>query len=289
MPQRGNPTEKYVRLRNDPAVLRLLISSPILSRNTMPDQIAPLTLAPDPASEDVSLFLDFDGTLVDIAERHDAVVADPGLGRLIGGLAERLNGRVALVSGRSTADILAHLGLQNTQPPFAIAGSHGLELLWGDGRTEAPTRPEGLDEALTALNALAGTHGGVVVEEKPFGAALHYRQAPDAGPACDALAEKIAADAGFTLQHGKMVVELRTHGADKGDAVRRFMAEPPMAGTLPIFIGDDLTDEAGFVAAEALGGWGILVGGPRETAARYRLPGVKDVHEWLGSLAGVSA
>ncbi|MDH7637129.1 trehalose-phosphatase [Sphingomonas oryzagri] len=255
----------------------------------MPDQIAPLAPAPDVVSEDISLFLDFDGTLVDIAERHDAVIVQPGLGRLIGGLAERLNGRVALVSGRSTADILSHLGLQNTQPPFAIAGSHGLELLWGDGRTEAPARPEGLDEALTALNELADARPGVVVEKKPYGAALHYRQAPDAGPACDAIAEEIAARTGITLQHGKMVVELRAHGADKGDAVRRFMAEPPMTGTRPIFIGDDLTDEAGFVAAEALGGWGILVGGPRETAARYRLPGVRDVHEWLGNLAGVAA
>ncbi|WP_454884599.1 trehalose-phosphatase [Sphingomonas oryzagri] len=255
----------------------------------MPDPIAPLTHAPDPGSEGVSLFLDFDGTLVDIAERHDAVVVEPRLGRLIAALADRLKGRVALVSGRSAADILSHLGIEGVQPPFAVAGSHGLELCWSDGRTESPARPDGLDEALEALNELARAHPGVLVEEKPYGAALHYRQAPDAGPACDALAERIAASTGFTLQHGKMVVELRAHGADKGDAVRRFMAEPPMAGTRPVFIGDDLTDEAGFRAAEQLGGWGILVGGPRETAARYRLRGVKDVHEWLGGLAGVAA
>lgn len=255
----------------------------------MPDQIAPLTPAPDPGPEGFSLFLDFDGTLVDIAARHDAVVVEPGLGRLIAALADRLDGRVALVSGRSATDILSHLGIEGAKPPFAVAGSHGLELRWSDGRAEAPVRPEGLDEALVALNELARVHPGVVVEEKPYGAALHYRQAPDAGPACDALAEKIAAHTGFTLQHGKMVVELRAHGADKGDAVRRFMAEPPMAGTRPVFVGDDLTDEAGFRAAEALGGWGILVGGPRETAARYRLPGVKDVHEWLGGLTGVAA
>ena len=128
-----------------------------------------------------------------------------------------------------------------------------------------------------------------VVEEKPFGAALHYRQAPDAGAACDALAETIAARTGLTLQHGKMVAELRVPGGDKGDAVRRFMAEPPMAGARPVFVGDDLTDEAGFRAAEALGGWGILVGGPRATAAHYGLSGVKDVHEWLDGLAGVAA
>lgn len=255
----------------------------------MPDAIAPLAPAPDLVSEGLSLFLDFDGTLVDIAERHDAVVVEPGLGRLIAALAGRLDGRLALVSGRSAADILSRIEIADAQPPFAVAGSHGLELRWSDGRAEAPVQPEGLDEVLAALNALARAHPGVVVEEKPYGVALHYRQAPDAGPPCDELAETIAARTGFTLQRGKMVVELRAHGADKGDAVRRFMAEPPMAGTRPVFVGDDLTDEAGFRAAEALGGWGILVGGPRETAARYRLPGVKDVHEWLDGLAGVTA
>ena len=146
-----------------------------------------------------------------------------------------------------------------------------------------------MDEAIAALEMLAEEHPGVIVEEKPYGAALHYRLAPEAGPACDALAETIATQAGFAIQHGKMVVELRMRGADKGDAVRRFMAEPPMAGTRPIFVGDDLTDEAGFHAAEELGGWGVLVGGPRKTAARYRLADVDRVHEWLGGVAGVTA
>ncbi|MVW55478.1 trehalose-phosphatase [Sphingomonas sp. MAH-6] len=236
---------------------------------------------------EISLFLDFDGTLVDIAERHDAVVVEPTLGRLVTALADRLDGRVAVVSGRSAEDILSYLGIEGTAP-FAVAGSHGLELRWSDGRSEAPARPEGLDEAVAAFEALVDGHPGVIVEEKPFGAALHYRQAPNAGPACDTLAEEIATRTGFTLQHGKMVVELRVLGADKGDAVRRFMNESPMTGTRPVFIGDDLTDEAGFRAAEELGGWGVLVGGPRETAARYRLGGVSDVHRWLGGLAGVT-
>ena len=255
----------------------------------MPDPLDTLPAAPDlTAAGDVSLFLDFDGTLVDIAERPDAVVVAPSLGRLVTALAERLDGRVAMVSGRSAGAILSYLGIEGPTP-FAIAGSHGLELRWTDGRAEAPVRPEGLDEALAAFEALAEAHPGVMVEEKPFGAALHYRQAPEAGPACDALAEEVAAETGFAIQHGKMVVELRALGADKGDAVRRFMAEPPMAGTQPIFVGDDLTDEAGFRAAEELGGWGILVGGPRATAARYRLAGVDAVHEWLGGVAGVTA
>jgi trehalose 6-phosphate phosphatase len=256
----------------------------------MPDDLPSLPPAPDLIGEaGLSLFLDFDGTLVDIAERHDAVVVDPTLGRLVAALADRLDGRVAVVSGRSAADILSYLGIADTLMPFAIAGSHGLEMRWSDGRSEAPFRPEGMDEAIAALEMLAEEHPGVIVEEKPYGAALHYRLAPEAGPACDALAEQIAAQAGFAIQHGKMVVELRMRGADKGDAVRRFMAEPPMAGTRPIFVGDDLTDEAGFRAAEELGGWGVLVGGPRKTAARYRLADVDRVHEWLGGVAGVTA
>ena len=259
----------------------------------MPEPLPLLPAAPlVMADAEISLFLDFDGTLVDIAERHDAVVVEPSLGRLVAALADRLDGRVAVVSGRSADDILSYLGIEG-RIPFAVAGSHGLELLWPDGRRETPPRPEGLDPAIAAFEALAEAHPGVVVEEKPFGAALHYRQAPDAGPACDALAEVVAQRTGFAIQHGKMVVELRAAGADKGDAVRRFMAEPPMAGTQPVFVGDDLTDEAGFRAAEELGGWGVLVeglaGGPRATAARYRLAGVDAVHEWLGGVAGVTA
>lgn len=284
----GDGTKKCVRLRNDPVVLRLL-TVPARRPEPMPDNFPALPAAPDlTAVAEISLFLDFDGTLVDIAERHDAVVVEPSLGRLIAALADRLGGRVAVVSGRSADDILSYLGIEGTAP-FAIAGSHGLELRWSDGRSEAPARPGGLDEAIAAFEALAETHPGVVVEEKPFGTALHYRQAPDAGPACDALAEEVSARTGFAIQHGKMVVELRALGADKGDAVHRFMAEPPMAGTQPVFIGDDLTDEAGFRAAEEMGGWGVLVGGPRATTARYRLAGVHEVHKWLGSVAGVTA
>lgn len=254
----------------------------------MPDPLHDLPNAPELGSAtEKSLFLDFDGTLVDVAEHHDAVVVDPSLGPLMAALADRLGGRVAVVSGRSADAIMSYLGIDGAQR-FAVAGSHGLELRWSDGRAEAPLRPDGLDSVISAFRALADAHPGVVVEEKPFGAALHYRQAPDAGAACGALAAAVADRNGFSVQHGKMVVELRARGAHKGDAVRRFMAEPPMAGSRPIFIGDDLTDEAGFRAADELGGWGILVGSPRETAARFRLASVDAVHEWLGEVAGKS-
>jgi trehalose 6-phosphate phosphatase len=240
-----------------------------------------------PTGQVISLFLDFDGTLVDIAERHDAVVIAPSLRTQLAALSRRLGGRLAVVSGRPADELLAYLHPEDTAPAFAIAGSHGLELRWTDGRREMPVRPQGMAEAVAAFEALAHAHPGVIVEEKPFGVALHYRQAPAVEPACQELVRIVAQRTGFSIQHGKMVCELRAHGADKGDAVRRFLSESPMAGTVPVFVGDDLTDEAGFLAAEALGGWGVLVGnGARDTAARYRLASVSAVHAWLKQLAG---
>jgi trehalose 6-phosphate phosphatase len=248
-----------------------------------------LSPPPDPVAVDISLFLDFDGTLVELAERHDAIRVDGRLRALVRALADRLDGRLAVVSGRTADEIVAYLHAADSNPPFAIAGSHGLELRWTDGRGEAPTRPAALDTILAALHALAAQHPGVVVEEKAFGAALHYRGAPDAGAACDALAETLAAGNGLHLQRGKMVAELRLPGADKGDALRRFMADPAMVATTPVFVGDDVTDEAGFAAAAERGGWGVHVGDIAVTAARYRLEDVTAVHHWLAKIAGVSA
>ncbi|HYD36393.1 MAG TPA: trehalose-phosphatase, partial [Allosphingosinicella sp.] len=115
--------------------------------------------------------------------------------------------------------------------------------------------------------------------------ALHYRLAPERGRAVEEFAEKLALRFGLALQRGKMVAELRPHGADKGGAVRRLMAEPPFAGARPVFVGDDLTDEYAFEAASALGGEGVLVGPPRPTAARWRLDDVARVTAWLEAAA----
>lgn len=253
-----------------------------------------LTALPPPPDDLVagraSLFLDFDGTLVEIAARHDGVVVHDTVRGLVRALARRLDGRLAVVSGRPAGDILGYLCPDGEQPGFAIAGSHGLELRRADGRTALPPRPEGLDTTIADLRAFAAPRPGVVIEEKPFGVAIHYRQAPDAAAAADAIAEAAARASGLALQRGKMVCELRAGGADKGDAVRALMAEAPMAGTRPIFLGDDLTDEAGFRAVAAAGGAGILIGDrPGPTAARYALPDVSAVHHWLGAIAGVSA
>lgn len=230
-----------------------------------------------------ALFLDFDGTLVSIADRHDAVVADDGLVALVPALARALEGRVAVVSGRSADEILTYLAAPRPAPGFTIAGSHGLEFLRPDGRLEAPDRPPELDRVLAEARAVAAGLPGVVVEAKPFGFALHYRLAPEHQAECDALGERLAAAAGLHVQRGKMVCEVRLAGADKGDAVRRLLALPPMAEGRPVFVGDDLTDEAGFRAAREAGGAGVLVGTRDGTAACFALPDVGAVRRWLAA------
>ena len=223
-----------------------------------------------------SLFLDFDGTLVEIAERPDAVVVDAPLMTLLSELGDKLDGRLAIVSGRPCAEIDALFG----DHPFSVGGSHGLEMRWSDGRLAAPAPPAGLDRVVARMRLLAEAYPAILIEKKPFSVALHYRGAPDAEADALALAERLAADTGLSLQIGKMVVELRLAGADKGAALDAFMAERPMRGTRPVFIGDDVTDEAAFAAAARAGGHGILVGA-RPTAAHYVLADVPATRAWL--------
>jgi trehalose 6-phosphate phosphatase len=224
-----------------------------------------------------SLFLDFDGTLVAIAERPDAVTVSDRLRRTLSRLHDRLGGRVAIVSGRSAGQIIDLFGTS----PFAIAGSHGQELRRPDGSIETAERPEELEPARQEMAKLATEWPGVLLEEKPLGAALHYRGCPEAEQACRELATDLAAMHGLHLQTGKMVVELRALDGDKGTALRRLMSEPPMAGNTPLFIGDDDTDEPAFRAAAELGGAGIRVGRPATTSAGYLLPDVAAVLDWL--------
>lgn len=224
-----------------------------------------------------SLFLDFDGTLAEIAETPDGVVVTPAVAPLLMRLGEALPGGVAIVSGRPVGEV------RDLVAPavLAIAGSHGLEIANVDGQVTAPARPPALDTALAAARAFAVDRPGVLVEDKPFGIGLHYRGAPEAGEAVSRLAETLAAAHDLHVQAGKMVVELRLAGRDKGAAVARLMREPLRQRTVPVFVGDDVTDEAGFVAATAAGGMGVLVGPMRETAATHRVDGVADVLAWL--------
>lgn len=238
-------------------------------------------LAPPPLGlvDGASLFLDFDGTLVDIAPRPDAVSVDASLRELMTRLVSRLDGRVAIISGRGAAEIDALFGGVD----FPIGGSHGAELRGVEG-AQMPERPAALDDVAARFSGLAATIPGVLVETKPLGVGLHYRGVPEAEAACRALAQQLAADTGLTLQEGKMVFELRAAG-DKGGAIAALMAAPPFAGSRPIFVGDDLTDEPGFAVAARLGGAGVLVGPVRATEAAYRLPDVAATRRWLDSIA----
>lgn len=229
-----------------------------------------------------ALFLDFDGTLVELAEAPDAISVPPQVAPLLARLNERLEGRLALVSGRSIEDLERHLECSG----LAVSGSHGLELRLRDGSLVPLGGRHDLSEARERVRRLAGEAEGLIVEEKPFSVALHYRQAPHQEERVSEAMAELARSSGLSVQEGKMVIELRPPGADKGDAVRAFMAEPDFAGARPLFFGDDLTDEDAFAAAAELGGAGVLIGPPRETAARWRLPDVDRVIEWLGEAAG---
>ncbi len=237
-----------------------------------------LPLPPSDLLQGASLFIDFDGTLVDLVERPDAVVVDNGLRDLLGALGAIYDGRLAIVSGRSIAQLDAMLGPIARR--LAVSGSHGSEQRWG-GRDVRPQRPPALDDVTEALRRFADNHPGTIVEAKSYGVALHYRLTPAAEVAAHALARRLGEAHGLALQPGKMMVELRVAGGDKGAAVREMMTRAPMAGCRPLCLGDDLTDEPAFVAARELGGAGILVGAPRDSAATYGLPDVQAVRVWL--------
>lgn len=223
-----------------------------------------------------SLFLDFDGTLVEIAPRHDAVQVSSELRELLVELRERLDGRVAILTGRSAENV------ERLIEPLllAIGGHHGLETRNAQG-SAAIERPPILDEMLRELRQLERDHPGVLIEEKPLGIAIHYREAPEAEEACRTAVEEAARRSGLEVQPGKMVLELKPEGGNKGLALRRLLDQPPFAGTIPVFLGDDLTDEPGFAAAQELGGAGILIGDRSPTAADYRLESVEEALAWL--------
>jgi trehalose 6-phosphate phosphatase len=228
-----------------------------------------------------ALFLDFDGTLIELADTPDSIRVPPALPDLLRDLERRLSGRLALVSGRALADLDRHVGLSG----IAAAGSHGLELRLPGKAALAPDPPPKLAAARAAVAAYADSRPGLLAEEKPAGIALHYRLAPDEGEAARAFAADVAGRTGLDLLHGKMVAELRPPGTDKGGVLRALMAEPPFAGARPVFVGDDLTDEDAFRAAAALGGAGVLVGPPRDSAALWRLDGVEAAMRWLRAAA----
>ena len=229
-------------------------------------------------ARDCALFLDIDGTLAELAQTPDAVHIDDALAATLPRLSEELGGALALVTGRpiTSADKLFP-GLT-----LAIAGQHGCERRDAAGgiHFHAP-RKDTYTKLCKLFRALAKRHPDLLVEDKGAAIAVHYRAVPQlAGHVHRTLRRSIRDAKGYTLQAGKMLLEVRPEGRDKGAAIDDFMAESPFAGRLPVFIGDDLTDERGFATVERLGGWTIKVGAGR-TMARFRLPSVSAVSRWL--------
>lgn len=246
-----------------------------LSMETRTSLPAPPSLASLLAERPLALFLDFDGTLVEIAAGPDAIAVPERLGAALHRLATRLGGALALVTGRGIDNLQSFLG----PLPLHLAGSHGGHVLAPCGTVlrEAEPLPAPVAEA---LDDFARTNG-LLYERKAHGGALHYRARPELEEEAHSFASDLASGHGLATKSGKCVIELVWPGADKGGAVDLLAGRPPFAGTRPVFIGDDVTDEDGFAACARLGGFGIAVGERASSAARYSLAKVKDVHAWL--------
>jgi trehalose 6-phosphate phosphatase len=234
-----------------------------------------------PFAADWAFFLDIDGTLLEYAASPQEVRVEAGLLSLLERLFSSSGGAVALVSGRSVEDIDKLFAPLR----FPAAGQHGTERRAADGSTRRHAPPlDGLGRAAGDIVRLTAAHAGLVFENKGMTLALHYRLAPGLRVLAEREMRAIAADLGdaFELQTGKFVVEIKPGGKDKGSAIAEFAAEPPFAGRRPVFIGDDLTDEAGFAVVNRIGGHSVKVG-PGITQARWHLLDAAAVRRWLAS------
>jgi trehalose 6-phosphate phosphatase len=229
-----------------------------------------------------ALFLDVDGTLLEIAARSDLVGVPPKLPALLGDLGAERSGALALISGRPLAE------LDRLFRPWcgAAAGVHGLERRRVDGTVAHHTDAAAavaIDQIRPRLTAFACARNGLLLEDKHSALALHYRAAPEHAAEVRALAEMLRRQAGSALRliFGKMVVEFQPRSANKGAAIAAFLSESPFLGRRPIFLGDDATDEDGFAEIARCGGVGIRVGEAAKTRAGYALPSVAAVLAWL--------
>lgn len=222
-----------------------------------------------------ALFLDFDGTLVEIAPRPDAVTLPPELRALLLRLHDALGGALALVTGRPLADLDLHLDSVS----LPAAGIHGLERR-GLGGLVRPPGPD-LSRASAIIEAACAAHPGLVPEFKGGALALHYRLAPGLQDvARDAIERAAAASDDMRVLHGKAVVELVPTSGGKGRAIEAFLLEEPFRDRRPWFVGDDITDEEGFGAVRARGGVAIKVGAGASQAP-HRLVDPRAVRDWL--------
>ncbi len=230
----------------------------------------------------IALFLDVDGTIAEIAARPELAFVPRETRAALAALRGALDGAVALVSGRP----IAELERMTPGARLAAAGLHGLEVRGPAGRAPRPPAGAAPRAAVAALRRACAARAGLRLEDKGATAAVHYRGRPELAAAARAAARQAAAGRPeVTVLEGKCVVEIVPAGRDKGTAIRAFMAEAPFSGREPVFVGDDVTDEAGFAAVRAMGGVAVRVGGAAPTRAAWRLPDVAATGAWLRGLA----
>ncbi len=247
-----------------------------MTRSILPVQV------PSPRAP-VALFLDIDGTLVAHKARPDEVRMSPELAELLARLALRLDGALALISGRPLEEVDALFGLLQ----LCAAGQHGAERRDARGVLHRhPSRAARLARVLPTLRREAKHFPGLLLEEKGASVALHFRSARWLAGEAERLMQAMLLRVGddFALQPGKCVIELKPSGVDKGTAIAAFLGEAPFAGRVPVFAGDDLTDEFGFGLVNRRGGVSIKVG-RGVTAAQFRLANASSVGAWLARLA----
>jgi trehalose 6-phosphate phosphatase len=235
-----------------------------------------------------ALFLDVDGTLLEIAHHPDAVSVPPPLVAALDHLARRFGGALALISGRS---------IENLDALFAplrlpCAGVHGLERRDAAAVVHRDDATALLAPLRAPLADFVRAHAGLLLEDKGQSLALHFRKAPACASDAEALLRRLISAGGSSLElkRGKMVLEVTPGNADKGTAIAAFLQEPPFAGRRPVFIGDDVTDEDGFAVVNAQDGLAIRVGHDHApSAARHRLLDEAAVIAWLLRWAGDAA
>ena len=230
-----------------------------------------------PWPSEPAVFLDLDGTLIEIARRPDEVTRSARLDALLARLPAAMNHAVAIVSGRTVADLdrlLAPHGLP-------VAGIHGLERRRADGKViRAPVALDWMQGARDAMEHFAATYPGLLLENKGASLALHYRSRPELENAVQQFVAELDLPVTAERLQGRKVMEVKPRQMNKGAAIRAFMSEPPFIGRTPVFAGDDVTDESGFVVVNELGGVSVKVG-TGATAASWSLPCVSDVLDWL--------
>jgi len=243
-----------------------------------------MQIPPPSPSLEWCLFLDVDGTLIELTDSPLETFADQELKTLLSSVVEILGGAVALVSGRS----IEYLDALFDPLRLPAAGLHGVERRTASGGMQGASFVDTrLDRVRAEVQALVSAHRGASVEDKGRTIAVHFRMARSHEASIRKSLKAIAAPLGtyYHVQEGNMVLEIKPRAFNKGAAVKAFMKEPPFSGRQPVFVGDDLTDQGGFRAAEDQGGHSIAVGD--RVRGQYRVDDSHAVRRWLRGIAAL--